>query len=375
MLFYIALSVYNKLCNYLFLEVNALDFRLNIMALSLIKGMGKQRIVQLMNWCIENDYMHSNLTLSVMLESPVPLLHKLINDGQLDSILWSDCLNKAQKIIEKHELEGISIISYLDTNYPKEFFVLNKKPVLLYAKGNLELLLDENKVAVIGTREPSSFAQKMAYKVSQLLLDEDFTIVSGLAEGCDSIGHQAAVDTTGKTIAILAAGLDQPIYPKQNTALAQQILENGGLLLSEYPNGTRLNRNQFVARDEWQSGLSLGTFVVEGGLKSGTRHASYKTLEQDRVLGVLNPFELKVNNQYVFDKDDAQVQLNKALLAEEKSISIFEKEDVQKFIEAMIVKKEQIARNYEEKRPKLLGAKTQKSVKSDDSIYIQESLF
>ena len=345
------------------------------MALSLIKGMGKQRIIQLMNWCIENDYIHSNLTLPIMLESPVSLLRKLINESQLDAILWAEYLNKAQKVIEKHESGGVSIISYLDDNYPKEFFVLNKKPVLLYAKGNVDLLLDENKVAVIGTREPSPFAQKMAYKVSQLLLDEDFTIVSGLAEGCDSIGHQAAVDTTGKTIAILAAGLDQPIYPKQNTALAQQILENGGLLLSEYPNGTRLNRNQFVARDEWQSGLSLGTFVVEGGLKSGTRHASYKTLEQDRVLGVLNPFELKVNNQYVFAKDDAQVQLNKALLSEEKSVSIFEKNDVQKFIEAMNAKKEQIVRNYEEKKPKLLGEKTQKSVKSDDSIYIQESLF
>lgn len=352
-----------------------LDYRLNILALSFIKGMGKQRIIQLMDWCLKNDYVHENVTIDIMLDSPVTLLHRMIEDGRLDYFLWTEYLEKAQKVIEQHELVDIAIISYLDDYYPKEFFVLKKKPVLLYAKGNLDLLTEQNKVAVIGTRHPSVFAQKMAYKVSTILLENDFTIVSGLAEGCDSIGHQAAVDTNGKTIAILAAGLDQPIYPKINIALARQILEKGGLLLSEYPNGTRLNRNQFVARDEWQSGLSLGTFVVEGGLKSGTRHASYKTIEQNRVLGVLNPFQLKVDGQYAFSEYDDKLQLNKALLLEKASVSIFNQEDIYRFIDAMHQKNEEIVGQYSKSIFVNQALAIQEHEIDNDIHYVQETLF
>lgn len=352
-----------------------LDYRLNILALSFIKGMGKQRIIQLMDWCLKNDYVHENVTIDIMLDSPVTLLHRMIEDGRLDYFLWTEYLEKAQKVIEQHELADVVIISYLDDYYPKEFFVLKKKPVLLYAKGNLDLLMEQNKVAVIGTRHPSVFAQKMAYKVSTILLENDFTIVSGLAEGCDSIGHQAAVDSNGKTIAILAAGLDQPIYPKINISLAQQILEKGGLLLSEYSNGTRLNRNQFVARDEWQSGLSLGTFVVEGGLKSGTRHASYKTIEQNRVLGVLNPFQLKVDGQYAFSEYDESLQLNKALLLEKESVSIFNQEDIYRFIDAMHQKNEEIASQYAKCTLVNQSLAIQKIESVNDVDYIQGTLF
>jgi DNA processing protein len=147
---------------------------------------------------------------------------------------------------------------------------LNVKEGLYFFKFRFELLNEEKSVAIIGTRNPSKFGIKMGYKISKLLASKGYSIVSGLAKGIDTEAHQGALNVMGKTVAILAHGLDMPIYPKENRALAEEIMESGGLLLSTYSNGTKLFPQYLAARDEWQSALSDGVIVIETGIKGGT---------------------------------------------------------------------------------------------------------
>jgi DNA processing protein len=115
--------------------------------------------------------------------------------------------------------------------------------------------------------------------------------------GCDTCGHKGALKVGGKTTAILANGLDSDsIYPPENKDLAEEIVEKGGLLLSEYPVGTPVNRYSLVARDRLQAGLSLATLVVQTGEKGGTMHAATTTLKANKPLFAMHYKDSATNN-------------------------------------------------------------------------------
>ncbi|WP_020558304.1 DNA-processing protein DprA [Thiofilum flexile] len=164
-------------------------------------------------------------------------------------------------------------------HYPALLADIDASPPLLFAVGTTALLNDPQ-LALIGSRNPSREGRDNARAFAAYLAEHGLTITSGLAEGIDAISHQAALDSGGTTIAVVATGLDM-VYPSQNRKLAEQISQ-AGLIISEYPIGTKPLPQHFPRRNRIISGLSVGTLVVEAALKSGSLVTAKHAMEQGR---------------------------------------------------------------------------------------------
>ena len=160
------------------------------------------------------------------------------------------------------------IIEYCDKLYPSKLREIKNPPTRLYAKGNIELLNNIG-LAIIGSRTNTQYGEKMCKTFTKKLVEYEFTIISGLAVGIDSIAHKTCLRYSGKTIAVLPCGLDN-IYPKQNKKLFDEILENNGLVITEYENNVKAESKKFLERNRIVAGLGIGTLVIEAGYRSGT---------------------------------------------------------------------------------------------------------
>ena len=163
---------------------------------------------------------------------------------------------------------NIKIVKYTDDEYPQKLNNIPNKPIVLYMKGNLENLNNES-VAIVGSRMASLYGKKNAYFFSYELAKRNVNIVSGLAKGIDSYSHIGALKAKGKTIAVIGCGIDK-IYPKENEKLYHEILKNDGLIISEYIVGTKPEKTNFPRRNRIISGISDAVIVVEAGAKSGS---------------------------------------------------------------------------------------------------------
>lgn len=215
---------------------------------------------------------------------------------------------KNEKILNYHikymEENNIDIIHICEKSYPQALKQIYDAPVSLYIRGNKEILNGKN-IGIVGCRECTDYGKKAAkYFAYNLSKEKSVNIVSGLAKGVDSYAHWGSVganiecestkncekkqescgkinDDCGKTIAILGNGLDM-IYPKENIELANEIIRNGGAIISEYPCGTKPDKMNFPARNRIISGLSKGIIVIEAKEKSGTLITVDFALEQGR---------------------------------------------------------------------------------------------
>lgn len=181
--------------------------------------------------------------------------------------------------LARAERAGVQLLTREHAGYPGVLAHIPAAPPLLYVKGRLEDV-DGWSVAVVGTRSPTSYGKDATRRVVGELAGAGVTIVSGLALGIDTYAHATALESGGRTIAVLASGLDQ-VYPERNRALAEQIVEHGALV-SEFPLGTRPIPQLFPVRNRLISGLSLGTLVVEAGAGSGALITVRYALEQGR---------------------------------------------------------------------------------------------
>lgn len=182
----------------------------------------------------------------------------------------------------KLENEQIQLLSFRDTLYPELLLETPQFPPLLYYRGTLQAH-DELMVAVVGTRKISTYGRTVTPEFVYGLGSKGVTVVSGLALGVDSLAHQTCVDNNFRTVAVIGSGLDaKSIYPRQHQYLAEQIIEAGGLLLSEYPIGAQAFKQNFIARNRIISGMSKGTLVVEANGKSGALITARHALDQDR---------------------------------------------------------------------------------------------
>ena len=170
--------------------------------------------------------------------------------------------------------------------YPERLKNIDEPPKELYCLGNLELLNYKTNIAIIGSRNCSLYGERAAKDFAYNLAKEDMCIVSGLAKGIDSFAHIGAVKAKGKTIAVLGSGLDN-IYPKENMKLVEEIIKNKGLVISEYPLGTKPLKYHFPARNRIISGLSDGVLVVEARKNSGTNITVDFALEQGKDVFVI----------------------------------------------------------------------------------------
>jgi DNA processing protein len=194
-------------------------------------------------------------------------------------------------------------LGYYDEEFPQNLRnTINEEgkldpPLLLWYRGDLSVLSTTG-LAVIGTREPTKVGAAGGEYLAGEFAKRGLNIISGLAIGCDTCGHKGALKVGGKTTAILANGLDHDsIYPEDNQDLAEEIVNSGGLLLSEYRIGTTVNRYNLVARDRLQAGLASATLVIQTGVKGGTMHAANATLMANKDLFVMQ-FKDEVTNNH-----------------------------------------------------------------------------
>ncbi|MFT5122530.1 MAG: DNA processing protein [Kiritimatiellia bacterium] len=174
-------------------------------------------------------------------------------------------LDPAAEEAKTHKL-GAHIVTQIDDEYPAILKEIHDPPLALYVMGNI-LPTDKHSIAVIGSRKISHYGRQVADRLSFQLGKLGYTVVSGLARGIDTAAHMGALKGKGRTIAVLGSALDC-LYPTENEALAQQIVESGAVI-SEFPLGTQPNKTTFPMRNRIVSGLSMGVLVVEAARGSG----------------------------------------------------------------------------------------------------------
>lgn len=172
------------------------------------------------------------------------------------------------------------IIEYASKWYPERLKNIERPPSRLYVLGNVEIL-NEIGIAVVGSRTNTQYGEKMCKKFVRALVEYNINIISGLAFGIDSIAHKTCLKNSGKTIAVLPSGLEN-ICSATNKILINDIIENGGAVISEYDNNTKADYNKFLERNRIVAGLGIGTLVVEAGYRSGTSVTARFTRQNEK---------------------------------------------------------------------------------------------
>lgn len=201
-----------------------------------------------------------------------PVLAKAISENKAGDRFADDQLKRAEK-------RGIRIVTLWDPEYPELLKKIYDPPPFLFIAGEF-LPSDRYSLAIVGTRKPSPYGQKAAEGIAAELSLLGISVVSGLARGIDTSSHMAALAAGGRTIAIIGSGIDVP-YPPENHALMGRIAASG-VVVSEFPMGTKPDPHHFPRRNRIISGLSLGTLVVESPEDGGAMITAATSLDQNR---------------------------------------------------------------------------------------------
>jgi len=181
--------------------------------------------------------------------------------------------------LEKLKRKGIKACTYRDKEYPARLKEIYDYPPIIYIRGELTVR-DEWCIAVVGTRGATAYGRQATEEIVTELVRNKITVVSGLARGIDTVAHRRCLEEHGRTIAVMASGLDI-IYPAENAAMSRNIAVCGALI-SEYPLGTKPRAENFPRRNRIMSGMSLGVLVIEAGESSGAVITAHMALEQNR---------------------------------------------------------------------------------------------
>ena len=203
--------------------------------------------------------------------------------GKMLKCLSEDFVNNFVLNLKKQKT---TVITKASENYPEILKNITNPPLVLFCKGNIELLSQPNKIAIVGTRRPTNYGKTITEKLARELTINHFCIVSGMADGVDTISHRACLENGGKTIAVLAGGFNN-IYPSSNIGLSEKIVESGGLLLSEKSPNEKAMSYDFPVRNRIIAGLSEGVLITEAGAKSGTMHTKDYAINFGRELFVV----------------------------------------------------------------------------------------
>ncbi len=238
-----------------------------------------------------------------------------ISSRAVDSIVEFKPAPEIEKELEAIESKGIDIVTITSDIYPENLKNIYDPPPFLYVKGELAAR-NKSAVAVIGSRNASSYGLKAAERLSRELASLGITVVSGMARGIDSCAHKSALAGGGRTIAVLGSGIDM-IYPAENAKLYKSISERGAVV-SEYMIGTEPHSYNFPARNRIISGMSLGVLVVEASPKSGSLITARCALEQGREVFAVP------GNVYSFNSKGSHLLLKSGAKLVEKASDILE---------------------------------------------------
>ncbi len=183
-------------------------------------------------------------------------------------------------LLNKLKRHKIDYLTLTDSDYPDLLKEIYDPPPVIYYKGRIEIFNEAPAVAMVGSRRSTPYGRKVATRMAYELSKHDIIVVSGLARGIDTAAHQGILNNEGKTAAVLGSGLDY-IYPPENRDLFKEI-QNDGVVISEFPPGTRPLPGNFPRRNRIISGLCLGVVVVEAPEKSGSLITANLAPEQGR---------------------------------------------------------------------------------------------
>jgi DNA processing protein len=256
---------------------------LYLYALGLLKGIGHQTLVRIARTIPD---------LSELPQMPLEMLQEhlgttpgtiLAQSFHHTPAMWQDAREQAERELSSHLEQGIVPLPLTHAFYPPLLKLIADPPPILYAKGNIPLLRDTRAVAIVGTRQPTSTGIQVAHELAYRLAQRQYTIVSGLAKGIDCAAHQGALDAQGKTIAVFGTPLDT-VYPAEHRDLAERILSEYGVIVSEMALGQRTFPTAFVRRDRIQSGLSLAVLPIQTRNDGGTMHTVQFARTQNRLI-------------------------------------------------------------------------------------------
>lgn len=241
--------------------------------LSLIANFGPKSLKKLL---LKNSLTTSEL----LMLGEVELAAIGFKEKQIKSIRHPDC-RIIKKWLKWHQAgKQNRIICFSDAEFPPQLLEIASPPFMLFCRGNIDILQDQQ-VAIVGSRNPTYSGKQSAFRIAAELAGHGVVITSGLALGIDAQAHAGALSTGGRTVAVLGSGVDV-IYPKRNIQLAQNILEKDGLIISElFPDHPAKPEN-FPRRNRIVSGLSVGVLIVEAAIKSGSLITARMALEQNR---------------------------------------------------------------------------------------------
>ena len=223
-----------------------------------------------------------------------------VRDNIINKILDKDLREKTFHDIEYMNKNNIDIISFEDDDYPKKFKILNEKPVSFYIKGNKKIL-DNKSIGIVGSRVALSESLEIARLSANAFSSQGINVISGMAKGIDKYAHLGVLDSKtkkGKTIGVLASGLDKPsFYPYENLKIYERIVLDGGCVISEYPIGMKPKPYYFPYRNRLISGLSDMIFIVQAStIKSGSMITVDYALEQGKDVYVYK--SKNINDEY-----------------------------------------------------------------------------
>ena len=276
------MEVFDAPTHYYQSDALSLDELAYWVAFSRILGIGPIRFKLLL------DYFHEDIAAAWKADSK-ELAQAGLDTKTIDGFLKQRTTSKPQQELEKLERLRIRVLTLKDKDYPDLLKELINAPPVLYIAGTFKKEEDRFALGIVGTRKVSSYGRQVTEQFARELAEGKVTVVSGLAHGIDTIAHTATLDAGGRTLAVLASGLDT-IYPADNLGLARRIVESGqGALVTEFPLGIKPDGRNFPARNRIISGLSQGILVTEAPKQSGALITANFALEQGRdVFGVPN---------------------------------------------------------------------------------------
>jgi len=227
---------------------------------------------------------------------------------------------------QRVESSGVSVVTWGSPEYPELLREIPAAPPLVFLRGQLEPI-DRWAVAVVGTRRLTAYGRQVTHDLVAGLVGNGITIISGLARGIDAVAHRTAIEGGGRTIAVMASGIDK-IYPPEHRDLAREIVAGHGALVTDYPFGAEPESNHFPARNRLISGLSLGVIVIEAGERSGALITARFALEQNREVfavpgNIHSPVSVGTNRliqqggKLVMRVEDVLEELNLKMVAEQ----------------------------------------------------------
>lgn len=246
---------------------------LHWVSLSLVPGLGDVGIRALVNYF--GDAQSVLAATRKELISDAGLKHSVVDH----LVRTETVLDRGKEELDKLKDFGGKAICLADAQYPELLKQISRPPVVLYTIGNQEIL-ETYCVAIVGSRAATAYGQQSSFKLAADLALRSVGVVSGMAYGIDTQAHAGSLSVSGATIAVLGCGLDI-VYPYQNKKLYDRI-KNNGLLVSEYPLGTRPDGFRFPARNRIIAGLSNGVVIVEAAKKSGSLITASMALEEGR---------------------------------------------------------------------------------------------